>query len=107
MNTSEISNLFDFQLKVLNNLIESTIIKFNHYNLYSLNKGELSSVPLYKTYTFYADTCTEFNHGAIFLDYFKGLEINENATLDKKNSSILTNITRIIKFFQINIQYYF
>ncbi|WP_260677831.1 hypothetical protein [Staphylococcus haemolyticus] len=93
MNTSEISNLFDFQLKVLNNLIESTIIKFNHYNLYSLNKGELSSVPFYKTYTFYADTCTEFNHGAIFLDYFKGLEINENATLDNK------------KFFHIN-QYY-
>ena len=85
-NSIEISNLFDFQLRVLNNLIESIIIKFNHYNLHSLNKGELSSVPLYKIYTFDNDTYTKIHEGILFLEYFKGLEINESETLDVSKS---------------------
>lgn len=81
-NTEEISNHFDFQLKVLNDLIESVSIKFHYYNLYSLNKGELASAPLYKIYSFYDDTYSKVNKGVLFLDYFKGLEVNENGTLD-------------------------
>lgn len=93
LNTPEISNLFDFQLMVLNNLIESIVVKFNHYNLYSLNKGELASIPLYKIYTFHNDILTVIDHHFLFLDYFNGLEMNDNRTLDNN------------KFLHIN-QYY-
>lgn len=97
-NSIEISNLFDFQLRVLNNLIESIIIKFNHYNLHSLNKGELSSVPLYKIYTFDNDTYTKIHDDILFLEYFKGLEINENETLDV---SKFTHINQYYKDYKI------
>lgn len=92
-NTSEISSHFDLQLKVLNTLIESIMLKFNFYNLYPLNKGELASVPFYKIYSFYNDTYSIINKGVFFIEYFKELEINENITFENG------------KFFHLNKYY--
>lgn len=83
----QLSETFDTQLEILNNVIKIMSLKFHYHNVYKLAMGHILSIPFYVIYNTEGQI---FNSGIFLVEMPNKIYNDQRSTLTKKQMKELT-----------------